>query len=157
MNLLTVAGALCLLSGPVIGAELKLICEDKSESAVMFRKQAPALGVDIYAVDSAARTVRQIEGELRGKTLLSVEITEAEIRFTQSGYINEPGLIETFQTAISRVSGKWVRHPQYVDQHGRRVVGAELERLARSLNLWGPFGIRQRPDEGECAADNRKF
>lgn len=139
------------------GAEVQLICEDKSETAALFRKRAPTLGIDVYAFDSVARTVKQLDGELKDMKLLSVGVTEAEIRFEQSGYINQPQITETFQTTISRVSGKWVRHPHYVDEQGRWVAGSALEHLARPLGLWGAFGIRQRPDEGECTVDNRKF
>lgn len=139
-------------------AELKLVCEDTSETARTFRKDAPSLGIDIYSVDSSASTVRQLAGKLKDMRTISAEINEAEIRLVQSGYINQPEITETFITVISRVSGRWIRHPHYLDSKGMWVSGTALEKLARSLNLWGTFfGIRQGPDEGECKPDSRKF
>jgi hypothetical protein len=147
----------CSFATTAFTAEIKLVCEDKSEAAAWFRKESPSLAVDIFAVDTTAQSVRQLAGELKKMKILSVEISEAEIRFSQSGYINESSLTETFQTTISRVSGRWVRHPHYLDSKGQWVAGAALEQLARSLNLWGPFGVRQRPDDGDCVVGNLKF
>lgn len=138
-------------------AEIKLICEDKSDSAILFRRNSPTLGIDIFAVNSEKQTVKQLAGELSEKSVFSVKFTEADISFEQAGYINDPKLVETFRTTISRVSGVWIRHPHYVNADGQWVAGDALEKLAKSLNLWGPFGIRQIPSAGECKIDNRKF
>ena len=141
----------------VLGAEIKIICEDKSDSAIFFRKNSASLGVDIFAIDPERQTIKQLTGELSEKSILSVKVTEGEISFEQSGYINDPKLVETFRTTISRVSGVWIRHPHYISFEGTWVAGDSLEKLAKSLNLWGPFGIRQMPDGGDCKVDNRKF
>ena len=146
-----------LISNQALSAEVKLVCEDNGTSAVFFRKQSPTLGIDIYSIDLEAQNVTQLAGELKNKKLLSASITEAEIRFEQAGYISQEEIVETFQTMISRVSGKLIRYPHYVDKTGIWVSGDALERLARTTNLRGAFGIRQRPDEGNCAVDNRRF
>lgn len=148
--------ATCLITS-ASAEEMKLICEETSEFVKDFRKNAPSLGVDIYSVDLSSSAVRQLSGELKEMRIISVEIKEEEIRILQSGYINKPESTENFITVISRVSGRWARHANYLNAGGIWVSGPELEKLARSLGLWGPFGIRQVWQEGECKLNSHKF
>ena len=157
MNLKTAVVVFCVVSSPAFAAEVKLICEDKTEATAWYRKDLPARAPDIYAADNAAQSIRQLQGELQKMKLSSVNFTETEIHFSQSGYINDPRLTETFKTTINRVTGNWIRDPHYLDAEGRRISGPALEQLARSLNLSGPFGIRQRSDNGGCLVGDFKF
>jgi len=145
---------LCVCS-LVHGAELNLICED--DTAAWFHTESSNAGIDMFSVDAAAGQVRQISGLHMDKKMLAVDVTEAEIRFSQSGHINVPGLAETFNTTISRISGKWTRHPHYLDGDGQWIQGLALEQLARSVNMWGFFGVQQKSSNGTCRVDDRKF
>ena len=53
-----------ILSRQAYAVELELICEEKSDRAILYRKFSPTLGIDIYAIDPEELTVKQLAGEL---------------------------------------------------------------------------------------------
>ena len=149
---------LATLPAVASAAPTKLLCQDTSYSATKMRKTIPAFGVDVYEFDVQANTVHQLQGTHRTHAVLSVRISETEIWFAQQGTINEPGIKETFETSISRVSGQWVSAGHYVDKDGQVLVGAELEKAARANGVWDGFNaIRTLTDHGDCVPYEQKF